>query len=183
MADADFDELLDAMKKAAGALRDAGVPYVLAGGLAAWARGGPATEHDVDFMVTPDDAERALEALEACGLRTERPPEGWLFKAFDGEAMIDIIFEPTGIAVGDDLFERSEELNVHAVPMLVATANDIMASKLAALTEHELDYDSCLELGRSLREQIDWPLLREQCGTSPYAKAFFTLADELGIAA
>jgi hypothetical protein len=47
----DFPELLDAMKLAAAALRDAEVPYILGGGLAAWARGGPPTEHDVDFFV------------------------------------------------------------------------------------------------------------------------------------
>ena len=39
------------MKRAAAALRDAEVPYILGGGLAAWARGGPPTEHDVDFFV------------------------------------------------------------------------------------------------------------------------------------
>ena len=44
-----FPELLESMKRAAAALRDAGVPYMLGGGLAAWARGGPPTDHDVDF--------------------------------------------------------------------------------------------------------------------------------------
>ena len=51
------------MKRAAAALRDAEVPHLLGGGLAAWARGGPPTEHDVDFFVRAEDAERALEAL------------------------------------------------------------------------------------------------------------------------
>ena len=46
-----FPELIDSMKRAAAALRDAEVPYMLGGGLAAWARGGPPTEHDVDFFV------------------------------------------------------------------------------------------------------------------------------------
>src|SRR5687767_3251942 len=99
MGDADFEVILDTMKKAAGALRDAGVPFLLGGGLASWARGGPPTEHDVDFLVRPDDAERALDALVEAGMRPERPPEGWLLKAFDGEAMVDLIFEPTGLVV------------------------------------------------------------------------------------
>ena len=84
-----FPELLDAMKLAAAALRDAEVPYILGGGLAAWARGGPPTEHDVDFFVRQEDAERALEALEAAGLKPERPPEDWLLKAWAGETLID----------------------------------------------------------------------------------------------
>src|SRR2546421_1877659 len=59
-----FDALLDAMKIAIGVLQDADVPFLVAGGLALWARGGPRTEHDVDFLVKPDDAERALKAFE-----------------------------------------------------------------------------------------------------------------------
>ena len=58
------------------------MPYILGGGLAAWARGGPPTEHDIDFFVREDDAERALAALDAAGMRPERPPEDWLLKAW-----------------------------------------------------------------------------------------------------
>ena len=46
------------MKVASAALRDAGIPHLLGGGLAGWARGGPPTEHDVDFFVREEDAER-----------------------------------------------------------------------------------------------------------------------------
>jgi hypothetical protein len=51
--DKEFEALLDAMKKAGGTLNEAGIPFVLGGGLAAWARGGPKTEHDVDFLLKP----------------------------------------------------------------------------------------------------------------------------------
>ena len=47
----------------AAALREAGVPFLLGGSLASWARGGPETRHDLDLMIKPEDAERALEAL------------------------------------------------------------------------------------------------------------------------
>jgi len=40
-----FPELIEAMKAAAAALRQAEVSFLLGGGLAAWARGGPPTEH------------------------------------------------------------------------------------------------------------------------------------------
>jgi hypothetical protein len=55
----EFDALVDTMKRAGAALRDAGIPHALGGGLACWARGGPQTEHDVDFLVKPADAKRA----------------------------------------------------------------------------------------------------------------------------
>ena len=177
----DFDALVDAAKRAAAALREAGVPFLLAGGLASWVRGGPATEHDVDFVLRKDDAERALEVLDAAGLRTERPPEEWLYKAFDGDVMIDLIFEPEGPAVDDALFERADELPLRSVGVPVLAVDDILISKLMALTEHHLDYDGVLELTRALREQIDWARVRAETESSPYARAFFTLAEGLGL--
>jgi hypothetical protein len=38
-----------------------------------------------------------------------------------------------------------------------------------------------LEIARTLREQIDWDDVRERTEESPFAKAFFTLIEELGI--
>ena len=38
-----------------------------------------------------------------------------------------------------------------------------------------------LEVARACREQIDWDVLRERTSGSPYAAAFFTLAEELGL--
>jgi hypothetical protein len=176
-----FPELIESMKRAAAALRDAEVPYMLGGGLAAWARGGPPTEHDVDFFVRPADAERALEALVAAGMKADRPPEGWLLKAWDGETLIDLIFSPAGGTVDDGYFERMDEMEVAAQRLPVASLADVLTTKLLALSEQEPDLSSVLELARSLREQIDWTFVRGRTESSPFARAFFTLVEELGV--
>jgi hypothetical protein len=177
----DFPELIETMKRAAAALRDAEVPYMLGGGLAAWARGGPPTEHDVDFFVRPADADRALEALVATGMKPERPPEGWLLKAHLDETMVDLIFSPAGGPVDDGFFERANEMEVAALRLPVASLADVLATKLLALNEQNSDMASVLEIARSLREQIDWDFVRERTARSPFALAFFTLVEELGI--
>lgn len=181
----DFQNLLTAMKRAAAVLRDNEIPFVLAGGLAVYARGGPPTEHDVDFMLREGDAERALAALTAAGFRAERPPEGWLYKVFDqDDSMIDLIFAPNGKPERVQAFlDRAEDIEVYAITMPVMSVTDVLATKLLTLKEHELDYDSVIEIARTCREQIDWGALRELTAESPYAKAFFTLVDELGLAA
>jgi predicted nucleotidyltransferase len=178
-----FGVLLNAMKHGAAALRDHDIEFALAGGLAVYARGGPETEHDVDFVLRKADAERALEMLGQAGFRCERPPEGWLFKVYDdNDAMIDLIFAPNNDPdVVADILERADELEVYAITMKVMSVTDVLATKLLALKEHEVDYDSVLEIARACREQIDWDVLRERTGEWPYAKAFFTLADELGL--
>lgn len=176
-----FQEIRETLKRAAGALHDAEVPFLLGGGMAIWARGGPATSHDLDFMVQPKDAERALEALDTAGMRTEKPPEGWLYKAWDGDVLVDLIFAPVGEHVDEAMFARGEELEVNAVPMLVMSIEDVMVLKLKALDEHDLDYERPLEFARSLRERIDWQDVRERTNGSPFASAFFALVEELGI--
>jgi predicted nucleotidyltransferase len=182
VADTEFARLIETMKRAAAVLRESGVPFALGGGLACWARGGPQTEHDVDFVLKPEDAERAQQALGEAGFRTETPPEPWLLKAFDEDVLVDLIFDPQGGPVDDALLERADELEVAAMPLRVAALEDVMVQKLLALTEQEPDYTSVLEIARALREQIDWDDVRSRTDGSPFAAAFFTLLDELEIA-
>ncbi len=176
-----IERLAEAMKRAGAVLRDADIPFALAGGLACWARGGPATDHDVDFLIKPADADRAAEAFAEAGLRVERPPEGWLIKTYVEETLVDLVFEPAGGAVTDEWFERAEQLEVKAMRIPVASLEDVLTTKLLALTEQQPDYGPVLEIARTLREQVDWDVVRERTAGSPFAKAFFTLVEELGI--
>jgi hypothetical protein len=178
---ANFHELLETLKRAAAVLRDADVPFLLGGGVAVWARGGPETEHDLDLMVKPEEAERALGALAAAGFRTEKPPEAWLYKAWDDDRLIDVIFDPVSGPIDDAMFERADELEVQAVAMKVMAPEDVMVTKLLAMREHELDYENILEVARALREQVDWDSVWRQTSGSPYARAFFYLAEQLDV--
>lgn len=60
--------LQDGLRRTAVALLEAGIPFALVGGYAAWARGAPEPSHDADFAVTEEDVGRAKEALTAAGL-------------------------------------------------------------------------------------------------------------------
>jgi len=176
------EDLLDAMMSVAAALRDAEVPYLLAGSFAAWARGGPARDTDLDIAVKPDDADRAVEALEAAGMKEKPTPEEWLRKVCDGDVQIDLIFHPAGLDVDDAVMERGDDIEVNGMTFRVMAIDDVMTTKLFAFKEHYLDYESTLEMARMLREQIDWDELRRRCYDYAYAKPFFTLAEELGVA-
>jgi hypothetical protein len=176
--------LAEALKRAAAALREAEVPFMLCGSMACWIRGGPEPfTKDVDFCVKEADADRALDALAGAGMATERPPEGWLYKAWDEHILIDLLFAPANVPVTDSTLERSDELLVLSVPMQVAAIDDVMATKLLALNESSIDLKQLLQIGRSLREQIAWDQLRRRTEHSPFAMAFFTLVEQLGIVA
>jgi predicted nucleotidyltransferase len=176
-----FDDIESTLKKAAAALRDAQIPFLLGGSLAAWARGGPETQHDLDLMIKQEDAERALTALEEAGMKREIPPEDWLVKAWDGPVLVDLIHHPRGLPIDDDVIARGEELSVRSMHIRVMALEDVVTTKLMALTEHSLRYDSLLRISRALRERIDWDYVRRHTDSSPFARAFFVMLEGLGV--
>jgi putative nucleotidyltransferase-like protein len=176
-----FGDISAAMKRAAAAMRDAGVEFALAGSLASWARGGPESTHDLDFVIHERDGERALQALESAGMRRHEPPEEWLTKAWDENGvLVDLIFGPSGVEA-DAVLERAEMLNVLSMEIKVMALEDVIATKVMSLTEHSVDYGTLLEMARALREQIDWEAVRRRTAESPFADAYFVLLDRLGI--
>src|SRR5205807_5024781 len=129
-----------------------------------------------------EHADAALAAFEAAGWKTERPPEGWLYKTWhENGALVDLIFNPASGPITDQIIERAPVGEVMALRINVSTLEDVMVSKLMAMTEQEPDFASVLEWARALREQIDWNEVRTRTQASPFAKAFFTLVEALGI--
>jgi predicted nucleotidyltransferase len=176
-----FADIESTLKKAAATLRDAQIPFLLGGSLAAWARGGPDTQHDIDLMLKEEDVDRALAALEEAGFKREIPPEDWLVKAWDGEVLVDLIHHARGLPIDDAVIDRGEELTIRSMHVRVMALEDVLTTKLMALTEHDLRYDSLLRISRALRERIDWDYVREHTAESPFARAFFVMLEGLGV--
>jgi hypothetical protein len=178
--EATFDELTASLKRCAAWLRDADVEFVLAGSLAAWARGGPPVSGDIDFLLRPAQVPAAREALAAHGLRVEQPPEGWLVKAWDEDVLIDLIHEPAGLEL-EETFARAEVLSVLSVDMPVMSVDDVLVNKLLSFEEHYIDFVGLLPVARALREQADWPAVRRRTAQSAIAQGFFAMAEALGV--
>lgn len=173
--------LQDALRLTAVALTEAGVPFALVGGYAAWARGAPEPSHDADFAVAEADVPRAQEAIAAAGLQVREPAENWLFKAFHHDAMVDVLFRMVGEPITPELLGRSEVMEVLAVRMPVLDPTDILSAKMRVLGEHFCDFTRMIAIARALREQIDWHRVRRETAATPYGRAFLLLVHELGI--
>jgi hypothetical protein len=65
--------------------------------------------------------------------------------------------------------------------MRVMALEDVLVTRLLALDEQALDYKSLLQMARPIREQVDWDDVRARTGDSPYAAAFFTFVERLGV--
>lgn len=181
MPDDEQEGLREALKRVAVALRETGRPFALIGGYAAWARGGPEPDHDVDFMVARSDAEAVAEALDNAGLKVEQPPEDWLFKVYSDEAMVDIIHRDAGSPATREGVREADDLEVLSVEMPVLSATKLLIQKLLAMDEHMCDLAMVLPVARALREQIDWDRVRAETSHSDFAAAFLFLAERLGL--
>jgi hypothetical protein len=175
------DDLLMAMKKVARVLADTGVPFALAGGMAVYARGGHVSDHDVDFIIRERDVDGVLAALDGAGLRTERPPEDWLVKAYDGEILVDLIHRPVERPVTDETLADTDVLPIGAIAVPVLSATELMVHRLLTFTEHDCTFVGAIALARSIREQIDWVRVRDETKRSPFAQAFLFLLESLDL--
>ena len=173
--------MLAVLKKAVGVLSEADIPFALAGSMACWALGGPPSRHDVDLALKKSDADRSLEVLDAAGFRTERAPEGWLFKAWDDDILVDLIWAPMGLTVTDDVLRAARMVNVDGMEMPALSPTDVLTSKLLALNESHLDFEGLLAIVRGVREQVDWAELRRRTEEKPLARSFLYMAGELGL--
>ena len=111
MQPSERDEIRDLLKRTAVALKEAGVPFALCGGYAAWVRGAPEPDHDADFLVPAAEAERATKVLEDAGLDVQDPAEDWLTKVVRGGSFVDVIWRTCGHPVESDLIDRSDVLD------------------------------------------------------------------------
>jgi hypothetical protein len=94
---------------------------------------------------------------------------------------VDLIFRLSGEPVTPATIGRVEQLEVGSVLMPVLAATDLVAAKLLTYRDHYCDFATSLPMVRALREQVDWPAVRERTARSPFAEAFLLLADRLGL--
>jgi hypothetical protein len=175
------DELRDALKRAASALKAQGPEFALAGSYALWVHGGPEPVHDVDFIVSEDDADTAAKTLGEAGFQIDRPPEDWLFKACTGGVVVDVLHRLNGVPVEPATIRGAEVVEVLAIEMPVLAPTRVVSEKLSSLNEHHCEFAALLPGVRAVREQVNWNQVRERTADNDYAAAFLFLTDRLGI--
>lgn len=155
----DFALVLD---DAVRALEHDAVDYVLIGGVGSAALGRPRWTHDIDVLVAPVDADRALEVLGRAGFATERTNEHWIFKATKRDIVVDLIFRTVGdIYLDRPMLEHSRRADFLGVDVRVAGPEDQIVIKAIAHDEpsarHWNDALSLIAAG-----DIDWEYLLER---------------------
>jgi hypothetical protein len=149
------------------ALTRAGVPF-LVGGAYAFAQFTGIIRHtkDFDVFVLPQDAGRALAALDAAGCRTEITFAHWLGKARCGEDFVDVIFGAgNGVAgVDEGWFEHAVPGKVFGLPVQLCPVEETIWTKSFIQERERFDGADVAHLLRACGPDLDWPRLLERFG-------------------
>lgn len=128
-------------------LNDAGVEFVVIGGLAVISHGHVRATIDMDvcYARTPENLRRLVAALTPIHPRLRgAPPElpffwdertlrnGLNFTLATDEGDLDVLGEVTGLGDYDDIVMRAIEIDVHGARVRVLSLEDLIRSKAAA---------------------------------------------------
>lgn len=150
-------------RRALAAVRDIDVPFALGGGLAvAFYTGHWRASRDLDLYVLPQDAPAVSARLLEAGLRdyfdVQPYDRSWIFRAAQGEAIVDVIW---ALANGAGGVERRwltggarAYLEDEALPLLAP--EEILWSKIHVLQRDRCDWPDLLNLLYTTGPQLDW---------------------------
>ena len=131
--DEDFHLTLD---EAIAAMRGANVPFLIIGGIASAVMGRDRGTRDVDLFVRPEDARRALSALERAGFETQVAFPHWLYKGFKRGVLVDVIFRSSkDVLLDDEMLRRAQEREFRGHLLPIAPPEDLLIMKAVASDE------------------------------------------------
>ena len=160
-------ELRAAVEDCVGVLREDGVPFLVVGGIAAALLGRGRYTGDIDLFVRPEDARRALAALEHAGFVTQELNPHWIFKGIRGQVLVDVLFTLKGdIRLDDEMLERAPILNFLGIDVPLLPPEDLIVVKAIVFDEETPRhwYDA---LGMIAGGPIDWDYLVLRARRSP----------------
>ena len=158
---------LKVLGEACTALEKAGVEHAVMGGVASATFGRPRWTLDVDPFVRPQDAERALLALERAGFERKPSPHNWLLKATKDQVLVDVIFVAKGgIYLDDRMLERARPFEFKGLQLKMVPPEDLVVMKAIASDQDTPRYwhDA---LGIIAATDLDWDYLLSRARSGP----------------
>lgn len=155
----DDDRLPVVLDETMAALREAGIQFLLIGGVGSCVFGRDRGTQDIDVFVRPESAENALSALAARGFRTKKEYEHWLYKAWKDDVLVDVIFRSSrDILLDQEMLDRARTVTFRGREVPVAPPEDLVVMKAVAASEDtpRYWYDAIAMIGQT---ELDWDYL------------------------
>lgn len=156
----------EVFRRFTAALDRVGIPYMLTGSFASAYYGATRSTQDIDFVIeaTPATLETLMRQLPRdeyyleLNAALEAHREGSLFNVIDLATgwKIDLIIRKAR-AFSAEEFQRRRQVDLHGVPIFVASAEDVVLSKLewAKLSESQRQLEDVVAILRSRWDRLD----------------------------
>ncbi len=148
-------------------LSDAAVPFLVGGSHAFLEYTGIVRNtKDFDLFLRRTDMDRALDALNAAGYRTELTFPHWLGKAWQQDDFVDLVFNSgNGICTVDDAwFEHAVETQVLGMPVKIVPCEELLWQKSFVMERERFDGADLMHILRARGAELDWRRLSERFG-------------------
>jgi hypothetical protein len=148
-------------------LSDAAVPFLVGGSHAFLEYTGIVRNtKDFDLFLRRDDLDRAMDALEAAGYRTELTFPHWLGKAWQHEDFVDLVFSSgNGICrVDDGWFDNAVETQVLGMPVKIVPSEELLWQKAFVMERERFDGADIYHLLAAKGDRLDWNRLLARVG-------------------
>jgi hypothetical protein len=155
----DPDRFLRILGEAVGALDQEDLPHAVFGSIAAAVYGRPTASGDIDLLVRPGDAERALKSLAKAGFDTEETDPSWIYKAVRDRVLVDVIFKVRGgVYLDDEILAHLRDVEYRGQPLRVLSPEDTLLIE-AFSTEDQVPEHWFSALAILAATPIDWEYL------------------------
>ena len=149
-------------------LSDAAVPFLVGGSHAFLEYTGIVRPtKDFDLFLRRADIEKAMDALQSSGYRTELTFPHWLAKAWQHDDFVDLVFSSgNGIcAVDDGWFDHAVETQVLGMPVKIVPCEELFWQKSFVMERERFDGADIMHILRARTNDLDWARLLDRFGT------------------
>ncbi len=153
---ASFARILD---ETLSAIREAGIPFLMIGGIGSAIYGRDRGTRDIDLFVRPEAARTVLDVLADRGFETKIEYEHWLYKAEKDDVLVDVIFRSSrDILLSEEMLERARPMSFRGREVPVAPPEDLVVMKAIAASEDtpRYWYDAIAIIAQT---ELDWDYL------------------------
>ena len=140
-------------------LSDAAVPFLVGGSHAFLEYTGIVRNtKDFDLFLRRSDLDRAMEALQGAGYRTELTFPHWLGKAWRYDDFVDLVFNSgNGVCpVDDGWFEHAVETQVLGMPVKIVPCEELLWQKAFIMERERFDGADIVHMLRARGSALDW---------------------------
>lgn len=139
-------------------LEEAGIPYVMGGGVAIRAYGRTRPLKDADIFLQREVVFKAMDELtKAGGFHTRDTDATWLYKAIKDDILVDIIVRTTGnIHMTNLTLEHARRVELYGYTMNMMGPEDLLFRKIHSHREGRPDLFDALSMLESPIADFDW---------------------------